>query len=51
VIDLQSGRIIDTLPTLQGPDGIGYDSETGNVYVASEAPGRVSVISLPSRDR
>lgn len=51
VIDLRSGRIIDTVPTLQGPDGIAYDQTTGNIYVCNEDPGRVSVITLPSRDR
>jgi DNA-binding beta-propeller fold protein YncE len=44
-------QTIDTVPTLQGPKRIGYDPGNGNVYVASDAPGRVSVITLSPRDR
>jgi DNA-binding beta-propeller fold protein YncE len=51
VIDLRTGKIVDTLSTLQGPDGIAYDSNTGTVYISNEDPGRVSVISLPPSDR
>ena len=50
-IDLHTGQIVDTLPTLVGPDGIAYDPNNACVYIAQEGPGRVSVIRLPPRDR
>jgi DNA-binding beta-propeller fold protein YncE len=51
VIDLRSGRIVDALTTPQGPDGIAFDSNTGNAYISVEDSGRVAVIGLPRRDR
>ena len=51
VIDLHTGRIIDTLRVIHGPDGIAYDPNNGDVYVSNEDPGRVAVINVPRRDR
>jgi DNA-binding beta-propeller fold protein YncE len=51
VIDLKSGRIVDTLSTSQGPDGIAFDPSRGNVYISLEDSGRLAVMHVPPRDR
>jgi DNA-binding beta-propeller fold protein YncE len=51
VINLKSGRIVDAIPTHQGPDGVAYDQNTGAAYVSNEDQGLVTVIELPPRDR
>lgn len=45
VLNLRTGRAIDTLPTLRGPDGVAYDPNTGSIYVSNEDPGPRSLES------
>jgi len=50
VISLTTGHIIDSLPTLRGPDGIAYDSTTRRLWVSTEDLGRELAIKLPRKD-
>lgn len=43
VIDLKTGRVLQTLRGLKEPQGIGYESMTDTVYVANAGGGSVNV--------